>query len=159
MYGDSAVLTCQPRSRKLTYSSCFLQACLWSLLLFSAWSRRQRRSQGGERNARVQVPLVLQWESSLWSQGLKGSDDSQAALGPVSPQGHLHPLEEAPSPTQTYPASGILCLWRPGGSAPRCSCTCPQSGCRAKDGDGNQSKSHSPQKQEQCACVFQDRSV
>lgn len=29
-------LTCQPRSRKLTYSSCFLQACLWSVLLFSA---------------------------------------------------------------------------------------------------------------------------
>lgn len=34
-------LTCQPRSRKLTYSSCFLQACLWSVLLFSA----------GEQNA------------------------------------------------------------------------------------------------------------
>lgn len=28
-------LTCQPRSLKLTYSSCFLQACRWSVLLFS----------------------------------------------------------------------------------------------------------------------------
>lgn len=66
-----------------------------------------------ERNTRVQVPLVWQWESSHWSRGLKGSDDSQAALGPVSPQGHLHPLKEVPSPTRTFPASGTLCLWSP----------------------------------------------
>lgn len=48
---SSAILTCQPRSRKLTYSSCFLQACLWSLLLFSAWTKR--KIQGGERSTYV----------------------------------------------------------------------------------------------------------
>lgn len=40
----TAALTCQPRSRKLTYSSCFLQACLWSLLLFS-----EERHRGEEK--------------------------------------------------------------------------------------------------------------
>ena len=54
-------LTCQPRSRKLTYSSCFLQACLWSLLLFSALTGSRGAGQGGgegRKHARVRVPSV-----------------------------------------------------------------------------------------------------
>lgn len=81
MCGSSAILTCQPRSRKLTYSSCFLQACLWSLLLFSAWTKTKNQGRR-EKHIRIQIPLSLQWGSSHWTQGLKDSSGSEASLRP-----------------------------------------------------------------------------
>lgn len=105
----SAVLTCQPRSRKLTYSSCFLQACLWSLLLFSAWTRRRRRKPRRREKHTCSNPFGSA-VGKHWIQGLKGRGGSQATLGPVNLQGHPCPLVEAPSPTQTYSASRPLCL-------------------------------------------------
>lgn len=116
-------------------------------------------NEAKERNTRVQVPLVWQWESSHWSQSLKGSDDSKAALGPVSPQGHLHPLEEVPSPTRTFPASRTLCLWSPASQLQDAHAPVRSRGAEPRMGMETRVNPIVPQELEQCACVFQDGSV
>lgn len=112
-------LTCQPRSRKLTYSSCFLQACLWSVLLFSAWTRKQR-SKVGERDRKHTHTRVLSlrhwWEHKL--RKLEGVfSDTNAIRGPVAlklsfPAPANDPTREMPmSPSLAHTVLAHSALW------------------------------------------------